>query len=551
MWKTPLLFLLLFLAAHQNSHQRHREREPTQASDATDEIVLTHVGNLLQSNALARLSSPRACWDGGLAAVTQRPRNSTLHRLTRRLLKNYNKGVRPIRNWARATTIYLDLFVHAVLDVDAQNQKLTTSIWYRQIWRDEYLTWNSSGYDGIQEISLPINAVWAPDIIVSELVDAGRSPDLPFVYLNATGMIKNYKPMQVVTACSFDMYAFPFDTQNCSLTFSSALHPVQDVDLALWRSYEEINNDRQLFLDDGEWELVSVLSERSILQTQTGSFAQVQFNIVICRRPLLYVVSLLIPSILMVAVDLGSFYLPPNSGSRISFKTSVLVGYTVFKVNMADELPVTAGSTPLISIFFTVCMALLVLSLSKAILIIKFFYLGEDRIRKQLFTSCCYLGTETLLSNETSSVKVHEPAIDPLQMKKILKELLPISFHLQALDDAAQEEGDWLTLSYKVDKLLFRVYLLVLAGSPPPTARPPLPAAFSSQKGGWEQLQGCSSRSASQDHPSGTAHRRSLAVLGCLLLVVLNLPEFSVPSIARCIQPPGQADKHVASPFHS
>lgn len=38
-------------------------------------------------------------------------------------------------------------------------------------------------------------------------------------------MIKNYKPMQVVTACSLDMYAFPFDTQNCSLTFSSALHP--------------------------------------------------------------------------------------------------------------------------------------------------------------------------------------------------------------------------------------------------------------------------------------------------------------------------------------
>ncbi|KAJ6653999.1 hypothetical protein lerEdw1_007631 [Lerista edwardsae] len=422
---------------------------------------------------------------GSLGAATQRPRNSKLHRLTRRLLKSYNKGVRPVRNWARATTVYLDLFVHAVLDVDAQNQKLTTSIWYRQIWKDEYLTWNSSAYDGIKEISLPINSVWAPDIIVSELLDASRSPDLPFVYLNATGMIKNYKPMQVVTACSLEMYAFPFDTQNCSLTFSSALHTVQDVDLAFWRSYEEINHDQQLFLDDGEWELVSVLSERSILQTQTGSFAQVQFHIVICRRPLLYVVSLLIPSIFMVAVDLGSFYLPPDSGSRISFKTSVLVGYTVFKVNMADELPMTACNTPLISIFFTVCMALLVLSLSKAILLTKFFHLSEDRIREQLFTSCCCLGiheqapecsqaarnpTETSNpapeispSSETSGVKDQEPGAAPLPLQKVLRELLPICSHLRALDGAAQGEGAWLALLYKADKLLFQVYLLVLA----------------------------------------------------------------------------------------
>lgn len=30
--------------------------------------------------------------------------------------------------------------------------------------------------------------------------------------------------MQVVLACSLEMYAFPFDKQNCSLTFRSWLH---------------------------------------------------------------------------------------------------------------------------------------------------------------------------------------------------------------------------------------------------------------------------------------------------------------------------------------
>nr|XP_028563317.1 5-hydroxytryptamine receptor 3B [Podarcis muralis] len=422
---------------------------------------------------------------GTLAAATQRPRNSTLHRLTRRLLKKYSKGVRPVRNWSKPTIVYLDLFVHAVLGVDAQNQKLKTSIWYRQIWKDEYLTWNSSRYDGIQEISLPIHRIWAPDIIVGESVDASKSPDLPFVYLNASGVIKNYKPMQVVSACILEMYTFPFDTQNCSLTFSSALHTVQDVDLAFWRRYEEIKSDQKLFLNDGEWELVSVLSERRILQTQTGSIAQIRFHIVITRRPLLYVVSLLIPSIFLLVVDLGSFYLPPNSGTRITFKTSVLVGYTLFKVNMSDELPSTGIGTSLISAFFTICMALLVLSLSKSIFLIKFLYLGDDCTRDKPFASyCCRNTVDTAGENakaarsagekagtaagiplawEGSSVKDHATGTATPPMEKIRRELLPISSHFRALGVAAKVDGDWLSLANKLDKLLFRAYLLVLA----------------------------------------------------------------------------------------
>ena len=71
-------------------------------------------------------------------------------------------------------------------------------------------------------------------------------------------------------------------------------------------------------------------------------------QVVIRRRPLVYVVNLLIPSIFLMLVDLGSFYLPPTCHARIVFKSSVLVGYTVFRVNMSDEVPKSTVSTPLI-----------------------------------------------------------------------------------------------------------------------------------------------------------------------------------------------------------
>lgn len=38
-----------------------------------------------------------------------------------------------------------------------------------QIWTDEFLVWDPDEFDGISEISLSSDAIWIPDVIVSEL----------------------------------------------------------------------------------------------------------------------------------------------------------------------------------------------------------------------------------------------------------------------------------------------------------------------------------------------------------------------------------------------
>ncbi|XP_006890931.1 PREDICTED: 5-hydroxytryptamine receptor 3B [Elephantulus edwardii] len=404
------------------------------------------------------------------ATDTSHPRNSAVHHLTKKLLQKYHKEVRPVHNWSKATTVYLNLFVHAVLDVDAQNQKLKTSIWYREVWNDEFLSWNTSVFDEIREISLPLSAIWAPDIIINEFVDIESSPDFPYVYVNSSGTIRNTKLIQVVSACNLETYAFPFDIQNCSLTFSSILHTVEDVDLAFLRSREDMEHDKKSFLNDSEWELLSVSSTYNILQSSAGDFAQIQFNMVIRRRPLGYVVSLLIPSIFLMLVDLGSFYLPPNCRARIVFKSNVLVGYTVFKVNMSDEVPRSAVSTPLIGIFFTVCMIFLVLSLSKSILLINFLH--DERRREQKQPLSCLQGDthadgtrmdfRAELAGVTDSPVCQEHQIQLGSLKEIWSQVRSISDSLQAQEQADQQEIRWLTLLYRFDRLLFRTYVLVL-----------------------------------------------------------------------------------------
>uniref|UniRef100_A0A671RY13 5-hydroxytryptamine receptor 3B-like n=1 Tax=Sinocyclocheilus anshuiensis TaxID=1608454 RepID=A0A671RY13_9TELE len=395
--------------------------------------------------------------------TTTKPKRSALNQLTRLLLRKYNCGVRPVQNWTKPTTIYIDLIIKSVLDVDGQTQKVTTSIWYRQIWNDEFLVWDPEEFDGITEISLSSDAIWVPDVIISEFVDVGKSPVIPYVYVNCSGTVKNYKPIQVVSACHLEIYAFPFDKQNCTLTFRSWLHSVNEVDLALWRPAEEIANDTREFMNDGEWELLSVPSHYWTLNLEDRDYAQIQFNVLIRRRPLLYVVSLLIPSIFFMVVDVTSFYLPPNSGTRITFKTSILLGFTVIRVNLMDEIPATAIKTPLIAVFFAVCMALLVLSLAMSIFVVKLLHYSEKEI-KEMSMSASDMNDSDWPVTEFCSQFIYFYSLHHLLSNgsTILQEVVSLRLYLQEEDNEGSSQSYWVELCLKVDKLLFCVYLLIM-----------------------------------------------------------------------------------------
>ncbi|XP_012584785.1 PREDICTED: 5-hydroxytryptamine receptor 3A isoform X3 [Condylura cristata] len=288
------------------------------------------------------------------------------------LLSDYKKGVRPVRDWRKPTTVSIDVIMYAILSVDEKNQVLTTYIWYRQFWTDEFLQWNPEDFDNITKLSIPTDSIWVPDILINEFVDVGKSPEIPYVYVQQHGKVQNYKPLQVVTACSLDIYNFPFDVQNCSLTFTSWLHTIQDINISLWRLPEKVKSDKSVFMNQGEWELLAVLAQyREFSMESSDSYAEMKFYVVIRRRPLFYAVSLLLPSIFLMVMDIVGFYLPPDSGERVSFKITLLLGYSVFLIIVSDTLPATAIGTPLIGVYFVVCMALLVLSLAETILIVR------------------------------------------------------------------------------------------------------------------------------------------------------------------------------------
>ncbi|XP_006151100.1 5-hydroxytryptamine receptor 3A [Tupaia chinensis] len=439
-------------------------------------------------------------------------RNSSrpaLIRLSDYLLANYEKGVRPVRDWRKPTTVSIDVMVYAILNVDEKNQVLTTYIWYRQgsrpYWTDEFLQWNPKDFDNITKLSIPTDSIWVPDILINEFVDVGKSPNIPYVYVRHHGEVQNYKPLQVVTACSLDIYNFPFDVQNCSLTFTSWLHTIQDINISLWRLPEKVKFDKSVFMNQGEWELLGVLTQfREFSIESSNHYAEMKFYVVIRRRPLFYAVSLLLPSIFLMVMDIVGFYLPPDSGERVSFKITLLLGYSVFLIIVSDTLPATAIGTPLIGVYFVVCMALLVISLAETILIVRLVHKQDLQqpvpawLRRLVLEQLSWLlclgeqptshrppaNSQATKTDDCSAMGNHcdhlggpqdlekiprgrgspppPPREASLAVRGLLQELSSIRRFLEKRDEIREVARDWLRVGSVLDRLLFRIYLLAV-----------------------------------------------------------------------------------------
>ncbi|MBN3324873.1 5HT3A protein, partial [Atractosteus spatula] len=444
--------------------------------------------------------------------------NATLVRLSDYLMTGYKKGVRPVRDWRNSTMVAIDFMVYAILSVDEKNQVLTTYIWYRQKWVDEFLVWNPEDFDDIKQVSIPTSNIWVPDILINEFVDVGKSPDIPYVYVGYDGKVQNYKPIQVVTACSLDIYNFPFDIQNCTLTFTSWLHTTADINISLMRTPEEVMFDKNVFMNQGEWELLYVLSQYIDFSIDgTDHYAEMKFFVVIRRRPLFYTVSLLLPSVFLMLMDIVGFYLPPDSGERVSFKITLLLGYSVFLIIVSDTLPATAIGTPLIDhfvpvvistalckgVYFVVCMALLVISLTETILIVRLVHKQDLQSHVPEWVKHLVLEKATVLlcirnkerfgpipsrgcdmsrfkENNMNTGKFNHRTCEntrdceksigmapPLRdnapvVDNILQEISSIRHFLERREQYREIAKEWLQVGYVLDVLLFRVYLVAV-----------------------------------------------------------------------------------------
>lgn len=93
-------------------------------------------------------------------------------------------------------------------------------------------------------------------------------------------------------------------------------------------------------------------------------YPDITFNITMRRKTLFYTVNLIIPCVGISFLTVLVFYLPSDSGEKVTLCISILVSLTVFFLLLAEIIPPTSLAVPLLGKYLLFTMILVTLSIS-------------------------------------------------------------------------------------------------------------------------------------------------------------------------------------------
>ncbi|KAG7315933.1 hypothetical protein KOW79_020799 [Hemibagrus wyckioides] len=399
----------------------------------------------------------------------------------------WSNEMRPVTYPSDVLTVKLGMSVAGILGVDEKQQVMTAFIITTLDWTVPFLSWNNTEC-GFDNISYPASELWLPSIQIAEHMDQETNIDIPYLQLNYTGGVHFVQLKRVTASCQMDIYKFPFDVQNCSLTFHSYLH--EENELKLMSKPAAFIFDLSVHSDSG-WRFVSVTELISTTTfTSKRTFSSVKYGILLKREASLYVVNLLVPSCFLSLLDLFSFFLPPENVDRSAFKMTLILGYTVFLLITNDLLPDSASHAALINVFFSFSLALMVASLLEAMFIVNLSNNSKHYHRVPRWLHILILDFlarllcmspkppaarvtvtlnphaegrldmpgEATIPAETREMEMIEGVAMVDELKKVARDVLTIRLRLE--EHLSPKENDWKLIADVIDRLLFRLYLL-------------------------------------------------------------------------------------------
>ncbi|XP_058039668.1 acetylcholine receptor subunit beta isoform X3 [Ahaetulla prasina] len=240
-------------------------------------------------------------------------------RLKGQLFQSYSASVLPIRRVSQKVPVRLGMSLSQLISLNEKDEELTTKVYLDQEWIDYRLTWDPAEFEGITSIRLGADEVWLPDIVLMNNNDGGFDIALSVnVLVHHSGRVQWQPPALYRSSCSIQVTYFPFDWQNCTMVFRSytydaseitLLHPINEEG----QEVKEILIYENTFIDNGQWEFQHKPSRKN---THPGDplYEDITFYLIIRRKPLFYLINVIIPCILITILAIFVFYLPPDAG---------------------------------------------------------------------------------------------------------------------------------------------------------------------------------------------------------------------------------------------
>ncbi|CAC5413990.1 CHRNN [Mytilus coruscus] len=265
------------------------------------------------------------------------------------LFQNYTKELLPTWDVPIPLKLNINAALISIVSFVELEEKIITTMSLSLNWTDPRLAWNPSLYNNVYLLTLPPHNVWLPYLYLSNSVNdvkpIGQEANF-YAIVTATGAVY-WSPGGVFEAqCAPDVSNFPFDTQFCLLSFIIWGIPPGEVEYIINSNVPDLT----YYYANSDWTLTD--TQQSVFR---GNYSSSFFvGLYIKRKPVYYVVTVILPTLLFCLMNPLIFCLPVESGERISLGMTILLAYAIFLTIVSASIP--AKSDP-------VCIILLVLVL--------------------------------------------------------------------------------------------------------------------------------------------------------------------------------------------
>ncbi|XP_077290481.1 acetylcholine receptor subunit beta-like 2 isoform X2 [Arctopsyche grandis] len=256
------------------------------------------------------------------------------------------------------------------MEVNLKNQVMTTNLWVEQKWFDYKLKWEPEDYGGVDMLYVPSEHIWLPDIVLYNNWDGNYEVTLMTkATLKHTGEVFWKPPAIYKSSCEINVEYFPFDEQTCFMKFGSWTYNGIQVDLKHMdqtpgSNLVHVGIDLSEFYLSVEWDILEVPATRNeeFYPCCKEPFSDITFKLTMRRKTLFYTVNLIIPCVGITFLTVLVFYLPSDSGEKITLCISILLSLTVFFLLLAEIIPPTSLAIPLLGKYLLFTMILVSLS---------------------------------------------------------------------------------------------------------------------------------------------------------------------------------------------
>ncbi|GMR60185.1 hypothetical protein PMAYCL1PPCAC_30380, partial [Pristionchus mayeri] len=281
------------------------------------------------------------------------------------IFRGYNPLIPPVPN-ASSLPIVVRVSLQLVLliDVNEKDQVMHTNVWLTLVWHDYQMRWNPTNYGEIKQIRVSPDKVWLPDIVLFNNADGNFEVSFMCnVVIDSTGDMLWVPPALYKSSCIIDVEYFPFDQQSCYLIFGSWTYDEKELIL-----------DYVKYIDLGEYSKSSIWDIVDAPAELAQQRSRIQFNVIIRRKTLFYTVVLIIPTVLMAFLSMAVFFLPTDSGEKITLTISVLLSIVVFLLLVSKILPPTSSTIPLMAKYLLLTFVLNVITILVTVIIINVYF---------------------------------------------------------------------------------------------------------------------------------------------------------------------------------